>query len=328
VPPTAGRLGGTFRGQEASADGDDVKVLYIGGFSRSGSTLLDRMLGQLPGYLSTGELGYLTTHGLQQNRLCGCGDCPFWTRVGQEAFGGWQTGAAQDLVRLYPQVNRHRYVPLLVAPGLGRGFDRQLRVYAGLLGRLYRALGQVGQARVIVDSTIDPSRAFVLRHVPELDLRIMHLVRDSRGTAFSWTKDIVMKDSVDEVVHKGISAPRRTAVRWMAYHLLFHGLSALDHRQLLVRYEDVVRTPKTELARIAAYLGEELDEGALGFVKQQAVLLRGDHTAVGNDMRFATGEVSLKVDDQWRRALPAGDRRIVTALTWPFLKRYGYLGSA
>jgi hypothetical protein len=33
------------------------KVLFIGGYSRSGSTLLDCMLGQLPGVFSTGELG-------------------------------------------------------------------------------------------------------------------------------------------------------------------------------------------------------------------------------------------------------------------------------
>ena len=65
-----------------------TKVLYIGGYSRSGSTLLDRMVGQIPAHRSTGELGYITTHSLQENRLCGCGarflDCPFWTRVGQE----------------------------------------------------------------------------------------------------------------------------------------------------------------------------------------------------------------------------------------------------
>lgn len=79
-----------------------MKALYIGGHSRSGSPLLDRILGQLPGWLSTGELGYLTTHGLQQNRLCGCGvrflDRRFWTRVGQAAASTAST-EYYDLVR-------------------------------------------------------------------------------------------------------------------------------------------------------------------------------------------------------------------------------------
>jgi hypothetical protein len=308
-----------------------VRVVYIGGYSRSGSTLLDRMLGQLPGYLSTGEIGYISTHGIGQNRRCGCGarflDCEFWTRVGQEAFGGWQTPEADALGRLYPQVTRHRNIPLLLAPAAHPGFAGRLRRYAGLLARLYQALERVGGAEVIVDSTIDPSRAFVLRHVPGIDLRIVHLVRDSRGTAFSWTKQLVMQDSVDEVVPKGTLPPRRAALHWAEYHLLFHGLSLLDGGQLVVRYEDVVRDPRAQLARIVGYLGDELDEGALGFVQPGAVVLATDHTAVGNDMRFRVGTVAIRVDDQWRRDLPVGDRRTVTALTWPLLKRYGYIGS-
>jgi len=308
-----------------------VKVLYIGGYSRSGSTLVDRMLGQLPGWLSTGELGYLTTHGLGQNRLCGCGarflDCRFWRQVGEEAFGGWHSAEAAALARLYPQVTRHRAVPLLLAPAVRPSFAGELRRYAGLLARLYRALATVGEARVVVDSTIDPSRAFVLRHVPGIDLRVLHLVRDSRGTAYSWTKEQVMRDSVDAVVRKGTFPPSRTALRWSAYHLLFHALDLVDGGQLLVRYEDVVAAPRTTLARIAAHLGEPLEPGALSFVDPPTVLLGPDHTAVGNDMRFATGPVPLKLDDQWRRRLPAGDRRLVTALTWPLLRRYGYAGS-
>jgi Sulfotransferase family len=306
-----------------------VRVLYIGGYSRSGSTLLDRMLGQLPGYLSTGELGYLTTHGMRQNRRCGCGarflDCGFWTQVGRRAFDGWDTPDARALARLYPQVTRHRYIPLLLAPAAHPGFARKLRRYAGLLARLYRALEAVGEAEVVIDSTIDPSRALVLRHVPGVDLRIAHLVRDSRGTAFSWTKDVVMRDSVDQVVRKGTLPPRRSALHWAEYHLLFHGLSLLDGGQLVVRYEDVVRDPGEELARIAGFLGDRLDDQALGFVEPGAVVLAANHTAVGNDMRFRVGRVPLRVDDQWRRDLPAADRRTVTALTWPLLKRYGYL---
>jgi Sulfotransferase family len=307
-----------------------VKVLYLGGYSRSGSTLLDRVLGQLPGFVSTGELGYLTTHGVAQNRLCGCGarflDCPFWTRVGREAFGGWGSREARALARLYPEVTRHRNVPLLLAPALHPGFRRKLRRYARLLGQLYGALEAVGQARVVVDSTIDPSSAFVLRHVPGIDLRVVHLTRDSRGTAFSWTKEQVMADSVDRVVHKGTAPPSRTALRWMAYHLLFHGLGVVDGGRLHIRYEDVVRAPRAQVASIVDHLGEELDDQALGFLGPRTATLAANHTAVGNDMRFRVGEVPLRLDDEWRRGLPARDRRVVTAMTWPFLRRYGYLG--
>jgi hypothetical protein len=109
---------------------------------------------------------------------------------------------------------------------------------------------------------------------------------------------------------------------------VFHGLSLLDGGQLVVRYEDVVRNPRSELTRVAGFLGDELDPQTLGFVEPGAVVLASDHTAVGNDMRFRVGRVPLRVDDQWRRDLPARHRRTVTALTWPLLKRYGYLDDA
>jgi len=48
-------------------------VLFIGGLGRSGSTLLDRMLGRLDDVWSVGELVHLWERGLSQNNRCGCG---------------------------------------------------------------------------------------------------------------------------------------------------------------------------------------------------------------------------------------------------------------
>jgi hypothetical protein len=45
-------------------------------------------------------------------------------------------------------------------------------------------------------------------------------------------------------------------------------------------------------------------------------------------MRFQTGPVLLRRDDTWRTRLALVDRRRVTALTFPLLRHYGYLGGA
>src|SRR5947209_19958625 len=70
-----------------------VRVLYVGGCGRSGSTLLDRMLGQVPGVLAIGEVVHIWRRGVGEDQLCGCGkaftDCEFWSEVGDVAFGGW-----------------------------------------------------------------------------------------------------------------------------------------------------------------------------------------------------------------------------------------------
>jgi hypothetical protein len=68
-----------------------IKVLYIAGSGRSGSTFLGQVLGQVPGFCFVGETLY-AWHTFDQHRLCGCGtplvDCTFWHAVRQAAGGG------------------------------------------------------------------------------------------------------------------------------------------------------------------------------------------------------------------------------------------------
>ncbi|HEX2621952.1 MAG TPA: hypothetical protein VHL11_17465, partial [Phototrophicaceae bacterium] len=92
-----------------------VKILYIGGTGRSGSTLIDIMLGKLPAFFSAGELYWIWKRSLKENQLCGDGhtfkDSEFWQKVGQDAFGGWdQLGDPDHLLDVFGQVNRIRHI--------------------------------------------------------------------------------------------------------------------------------------------------------------------------------------------------------------------------
>jgi Sulfotransferase family len=315
----------TARSAQASGR---VKVLFVGGYSRSGSTLLDCMLGQLPGVFSTGELAYIWTHGLQENRLCGCGsrflDCAFWTEVGERAFGGWEAVDADQMRELELEVNRHRYLPLLLAPRVSPRFRRQLERYGELLGRIYAAIQEVSGARVIVDSTIDPAYGFLLTHVPNIDLRLVHMVRDSRATAFSWTRWQRRLDRPDCVMYQRRFHPGVTALRWSIYHLLVDALARRTGPAAYLRYERMVSSPETELKRLMDHVDEPLDRADLAFIRPGEVDLATNHTVAGSLMRLKQGTLAVRVDDEWTRALPARHRRLVTALTWLFLRRYGY----
>jgi hypothetical protein len=303
------------------------KVVFVGGYSRSGSTLLDRMLGQLPAFFSTGELGYIWTHGLQANQLCGCGErflsCPFWNRVGEAAFGGWDTVDLTEMLSLERSVNRHRFLPFLLAPRLSNAYREGLERYADALARVFRAIGTVSGARVIIDSTIDPAYGFVLRRVHGLDLRLVHLVRDSRATAFSWTRWQRKTDRVDNVIYQRRFHPAETAVRWMVFHSLIHLMSAVEPRELLVRYESIVRQPREEISRILRHIGEPTEHD-LDFIGEGEVVLQEDHTVAGSLMRLTQGPLPVRLDDEWTTKLSAMHRRAVTVLTWPLLRRYGY----
>ncbi|MGH2944705.1 MAG: sulfotransferase [Solirubrobacteraceae bacterium] len=308
------------------------KVLFIGGYSRSGSTLLDCMLGQLPGVFSTGELSYIWTRGLSENRLCGCGerflDCPFWTRVGELGFGGWKRVDASSMIALERAVNRHRYLPFLLAPRLKPGFRRDLRRYADVLARLYGAIQQASQARLIVDSTIDPAYGFILRRVEGVDLRLVHMVRDSRATAFSWTRLRRVPDRGDGVAYQRTLHPARVATRWTLYHLLIHLLARAGFSEMRVLYERVADSPEEEIRRIMRHIDEPLAGAELDFIGPGEVTLGTNHTAAGNRMRLRRGTIPVRLDDEWATAMRPVHRRLVTVLTWPLLRSYGYPGKA
>ena len=94
---------------------------------------------------------------------------------------------------------------------------------------------------------------------------------------------------------------------------------------LRVRYESFVRDPRAVLTAIADHMGVALAPDALSFVTAEKIELGVDHTAAGNPMRFKTGTLPLRVDEAWREHLAPRDRRVVTAIAWPLLRRYGYL---
>ena len=303
-----------------------VRVLYVGGTGRSGSTLLDRMLGEIPGFVSVGEVVHLWRRGLAGDQLCGCGErfraCPYWADVGEAAFGGWDRLQPAEVLGLQRSVDRNRFIPLMLAPR-GRYRDR-LRRYAHLLGRLYGALASVAGARVVVDSSKHASTAFLLRRVPGVDLRVAHLVRDSRGVAFSWGRRVRRPEVVAGEAYMPTPGAARAGTDWVAYNGLFELLRLTGVPMLLVRYESLVADPRRELERILHLTGEGLGDDALAFLRDGAAELGVGHTVSGNPMRFRTGPVELRPDEEWRHGMDPGRRRLVSAITMPLLYRYGY----
>ena len=172
-----------------------TRVVYVGGFGRSGSTLLDRVLAQIGGCVAVGELVHLPQRGLLDDERCGCGvafsACPFWSEVGVAAFGpaGWASVDAEAIRRQQAALDRNRRIPAMVLPRWGRG-SAETEELGAWFGRVYAAVADVSGASVVVDSSKHASTAFLLRRAPGLDLRVVHLVRDSRGVAYSWSKRV------------------------------------------------------------------------------------------------------------------------------------------
>ncbi|MGO9296185.1 MAG: sulfotransferase, partial [Streptosporangiaceae bacterium] len=311
------------------------RVIYLGGLGRSGTTLLERLLAELPGVCSAGEVVHMWQRGIVDGELCGCGEpfasCPFWAKVGEVAFGGWQQVDVGRVLALRNAVDRSRHIPLLAAPALPASVRRSLDEYLGYYQRVYSAIAEVSDCPYVVDSSKHASLAFCLRWRRDLDLRVVHVVRDSRAVAYSWTRQVSRPDSAADSYMTRYS-PSTAAGLWNAQNGALALLAAEGVPTLRVRYEDLVAEPAATMRAIAAFAGIPAAAADLSFLAGDAdghwADLAAVHTASGNPMRFATGRVPIKRDERWRTAMPAGQRRAVTALTLPLLARYGYTGRA
>ena len=309
-----------------------VRVVFIGGSGRTGSTLIERLIGQLPGVCNVGEVVFLWERGLQRGERCGCGvplpECPFWRKVGETAFGGWESFDVQGFLGLKQSIDRNRFIPALAVRSRDSGGEivARAREYAGTYARLYRAIREVSGCDVVVDSSKHASLAFCLRASAEVDLRVVHVVRDSRAVAYSWTKRVRRPEAglgaAGAQEYMDTFSARKSAMVWNTLNAGFHLLEARGIPATLVRYEDFVAAPVSGMRALAEFAGADPD---LSFMTAGHADLAAAHSASGNPMRFSAGRTPFRLDDAWRTRLGRADRALVTALTLPLLARYGYL---
>ena len=292
------------------------RVLYITGWTRSGSTLLGNVLGELPGVLHVGEMHYLWKNGILgvgTNSTCGCGDyirdCSMWSAILADSAVG---GDPHTVLTLQSKTVRTRHT-----------VRRLLEAYTGsvcaakLLGdriaKIYRHLSKLEGQRLIVDSSKFPAEAALLLGRSDIEVKVIHIVRDPRATAFSYTKS---KSYIESM------SPAICSSYWTAFNLASEAVGYCHpDRYLRVRYEDICADPSSELTRLLQFAGLP---DSVPFIEGSQVDLSVNHTVTGNPDRFSVGRVTIRSDRRWMNELDSGAKAAATAPALPLLNRYGY----
>lgn len=305
---------------------DKVRILYIAGLGRNGGTLMDRLLGSVPGFASLGEVYFLWMKGVFHNELCNCGQplrqCEFWDAVLRDTFAPQPVPDGREMTKLVEQVNRSRWIPSLITPLRPPGFTARLQRYKDVMQRLCTALHTHTGGDILVDSSKFASHAIILSQLPNVDLRVLHLVRDSRAAAFSWMKKLRKPEVIDGSEFMPRFSPTSTSVQWVYRNLGSHLLRSRANAYMRLRYEDFAASPREYTRQIVDWAGAP--DAPLPFVGDNVVQLVTGHTQSGNPNRFNTGDVTIRPDMKWTEDLPRRSRTLVTALTWPLLLAYGY----
>jgi hypothetical protein len=330
--PLRGKAGAVTRQDYAPAvplrHQADPRVLYICGWGRSGTTIVDRVLGAVPGFVSVGELRSLWDADPTVQR-CGCGAavarCPLWGPIlsSMSAASGY---TPRTVLSMRDEVARSRHLlRLRWAAHHPRRTIPPVASYGDVLEGIYRVVLASTGSGIVIDSSKHPAEALLLAGRPNVDLTVLHLVRDPRGVAYSWNR------GGSEAVPAGGSGdrpPRRGAVSSSAWWTAWNGATEalirplLGSRYISLRYEDVMADPRQQLGNVIQRLGGSIAD--LPLVNGNEIVLGPSHTVAGNPSRMRTGPMHLATDRQWETKMTSADTWRATLPAIPLMRYYGY----
>lgn len=304
-----------------------VRVLYILGCGRSGSTILDTILGNHPDVESVGEASNVARDAWRGHGYCACGElgsqCAFWKDVEKR----WKERVGQvdvaDYVKIIQEVENGHSGPRGLLRHPPRRENSRLLEYGRLTGEMLGAIRDASGKKWIVDSSKGAARALALAMIPGVQLRLVHLVRDCRGVAWSRKKQLQRDDKAGVYKDDPGGKVWRTAMVWNVGNMRASWVcrQLTERDSIRIRYEDLVSHPEGEIRRIGQLTGLNLGEIARK-VACGAPLSVG-HTVSGNRLRMS-GSVRLRPDVEWVDKLSASDRFVCWAVSGWLSRRYGY----
>ena len=304
---------------------DKLKILYIASSGRSGSTVLDLLLGAHAACWTLGEFYVLPWELRTHTKPCGCGrpveECHFWGPIVAEHQGALLQGSIDRFRDSYNggrpiRFREYRFLGSSAAAHRQRR-AHQLEQYGRdnveVLDRVLQGAGAIkgDQVQWLVDASKSVYRLLWLRETGLFDVRVIHLVKDPRTFVHS--------------ICKGTAGTGRlwmlgkATLRWNIENHLFNRLFRAhfaEHEVYRLRYEELATDPKGILREISLWLGIAADDDL-------AANFRGEnHAIAGNPSRFESS--SIRLDEKWRGELWQGTQLMVRAATLPLAKRYGF----
>jgi hypothetical protein len=277
-----------------------VRVAYIAGAGFSGSTLLEQALSQVEGCVSVGEPFRPLFEPYWPMLTCGCGelfaDCPFWPAVLDDAYGD-----RQEMIREHLRILGVGFVGHSVRSALAHSSPRYslpaaFREIGSLVEPLYRSVAERTGSELIIDASKSGLWGLGVLAAPGIDLDVIHLVRDSRGFAFSNGHPHEFWPPGTQTIPRG---PVRSFVNWWVTNLEAEFLARRAPRSRTVLYDTFARRPEQTLASIVDWLGVG-GRGASPIQHGVLTVTRVAHTIAGNQRRPRLGATEIAFDERWK----------------------------
>jgi len=323
-----------------------TKLAYILAASHSGSTLLSMLLGSHPQIATIGELKLSSKAiGDLARYRCSCGKfilrCDFWQKITEamaqqnypfnlvEAGTGYCTVDSRYARWLLGPLHRGELFETLrnVALSISPVYRRQLPEIHKRNATLISTIAKLSKAQVVVDSSKIGLRLKYLLRNPDLDIKVIRLIRDGRAVALTYMNPGDFADAKDPTQRSGGMGGERSNERLTMKKAAYQWRRCMEEAQYVlkrldksrwfeVHYEKLCKETETVLGQLFIFLGLEPEKRAKDFRSVE-------HHVIGNGMRLdTTSEVQL--DERWRDVLTEEDLKTFNSIAGVMNRRYGY----
>ena len=148
---------------------------------------------------------------------------------------------------------------------------------------------------------------------PNIDLRLIHLVRDGRGVAWSlnkFTKASIKQRSV-----------RRTALFWLIVNKQSNFVRKRAVNSCVIRYEDLINEPEKTLRQIGE-MAEINPEPVIERLNQDLAPV-ASHIMAGNKLR-RNKSIRLKLNLEWQENLGSKKENQFMRIAGNTMRSFGY----
>lgn len=262
-----------------------IKIIYIAGDGRSGSTLLDSVLSNIEGSLSVGECHRFWVRYTENESRCGCnkniGECELWHEVDTRLKAKFPDYNAAEFGRQVQQIQYYKNfkkIPALLASEAWANFREVVQTF-------YEIISEISEKKIIIDSSKSMPWAYVLQHLGVFDVRIIHLERKLTAVANSWKKTIQLPEYTEKEVFMPKKGNWLILKTWLKIKKMAGTLKIADNF-MFVRYEQLCLEPEKELRPIASFVGEPMDIDDLK--------AKPNHAIGGNPMRNSLDTLEIR----------------------------------
>lgn len=293
------------------------------GSGRSGSTVMNVIFDNHPQITGSGELQN-TGRVWTDNEFCSCKenihDCTFWSKVVKH----WENQIGEIRMKKHFE-EKHRLEnfksPVAWLKATWKALRSSDHLYGKELTELYRSIAKVSGKPYVADVSKNPLRALRILQNQNLDVRLIHFVRDGRAVAWSLKK--AYKVDLEAGLQKELKPRKigRTALFWVVVNIQSLFVKRFAKHYKMVRYEDLTQNPVQVLKEIGIFA--DVDFNPVLEKIEQDDPFNISHVLAGNKLRMS-GKLKLVYKKDWSEKMTKEDIKSFNRFGGWMLKKFGY----